>query len=143
MQCYLQAFLLFALVPLLPVLHVLGQIASTSLVQREDRRQSRGGIPDTSAHDAASGLRRGRGPAGLCDRGGFDRYQTLLVLLICTHVLTTINADNSTSLTALLNVLCDMCWSRRCLPADFSCQCYVNLILAWIISLTANKWLVF
>ncbi|XP_003967683.3 glucoside xylosyltransferase 1-like isoform X1 [Takifugu rubripes] len=70
MRCYLHAFLLFAL---LPVLYVLSQIASTSLVHREARSPTQEAIHRKSGHDAASVLRRGPGLAGLCEREGFDR----------------------------------------------------------------------
>lgn len=73
MRCYLHAFLLFAFFGFLPVLYVFSQIASTSLVHREDRSPTQEGIPRKSGHDAGSVLRRGPGLAGLCEREGVDR----------------------------------------------------------------------
>lgn len=73
MRCYLHAFLLFAFFASLPVLYVFSQIASTSVLHREDPSPTQEAIPRKSTHDAASVLRRGPGLAGLCEREGFDR----------------------------------------------------------------------
>lgn len=73
MRCYLHAFLLFAFSAILSVLYVFSQLASTSLVDREDRSPNQEATPQKSSHDAASALRGGPGLAGLCEREGLDR----------------------------------------------------------------------